>query len=405
MYYLKLFDKTLITFEMNNDYGLEISNISINEKNQSIFPTMLINNISENTLENYLKTRVIPKNRWFVEEILKSSGLNKNDIKGIIDICKGLSLNDCYWIVNDDKMKFADYNLYDNEFSETLALIAFTGYTSKIKGIITSPEYTTSGMLPKAWRRINNEVYLYKGSLEHLHYANVGYEPYSEYYASQIAKTMELDAVQYDLTRWKNMLCSTCKLFTSKKYSYVPIGYIINTGGLNPVSKFLESYNMIEEFADMIMFDALIYNPDRHYGNFGVLRNNYTGEYEKFAPIFDNGAGLFSKAMPTDFENIEKLNKFINTSTEENLSYYGTDYKKLVQRFCGKSQIAKLRKVLTFEFRKHPMYNLPDDRLKTLSQLVQQRASELIIEIEKSINNQRSITNNIEDDFDGYGDY
>ena len=30
MYYLKLFDKTLITFEMNNDYGLEISNISIN---------------------------------------------------------------------------------------------------------------------------------------------------------------------------------------------------------------------------------------------------------------------------------------------------------------------------------------------------------------------------------------
>lgn len=69
MYYLKLFDKTLLTFEMNNDYGLEINNISIVENNQNIFPTMLINNVTVNALENYLKTRVIPKNRWFVEEI------------------------------------------------------------------------------------------------------------------------------------------------------------------------------------------------------------------------------------------------------------------------------------------------------------------------------------------------
>lgn len=395
MYYLKLFNKTLITFDMNNDFGLEIKNISVLEQNKKIFPTMLQNEVNETSLQNYLKTRVIPKNRWFVEEILKSSGINKNDIKGIIDVCKGLSLNDCYWIVDNENMSFEKFNLYDNEFSETLALIAFTGYTSKIKGIITSPEFTTSGMLPKAWRRINNKVYLYKGSLEHLHYANVGYEPYSEYYASQIADKMNLNCVKYDLTRWKDMLCSTCELFTSKEYSYVPIGYIIETGGLNAVSEFLIKNNMGNDFADMIMFDALIYNSDRHYGNFGVLRNNINGEYEKFAPIFDNGAGLFSKALSSDIKNIDSLNSFINISSEENISYYGVDYRKLVQKFCGKDQIAKLRKLLTFEFTKHELYNLPSDRLNTLSQLVKQRASELIIEIEKGIANSRSIVDNV----------
>ena len=163
MYYLKLFDETLLTFDMNNELGLEISNIKIISNEVSKYPVLLQKEVTNETLEAFLRTRVIPKNRWFVNEILQSAGLNINDIKGIIDICKGLSLNDSYWIIEDENLKFEDYNLYDNNFSETLSLIAFTGYTSKIKGIITSPELTTGGMLPKAWRRIDDKVYLYKG--------------------------------------------------------------------------------------------------------------------------------------------------------------------------------------------------------------------------------------------------
>lgn len=285
-------------------------------------------------------------------------------------------------------MKFEDYNLYDNEFSETLALVAFTGYTSKIKGIVTSPEFTTSGMLPKAWRRINNKVYLYKGSSAVWKFANGGNEPYSEYYASQLAQQMEINSVKYDITQWKGMLCSTCELFTSKDYSYIPIGFIIKTGGIKRVGEFFEQLDMSNEFANMIIFDALIYNPDRHFGNFGVLKNNHTGKYEKFAPIFDNGAGLFSNVLEKDITDITTLNNYINTSTEENISNYGVDYRKLVQKYCGKEQIAKLGKVLTFEFDKHPMYNLSDQRLKVLTQLIYQRASELIVEIEKGINSE-----------------
>ena len=60
--------------------------------------------------------------------------------------------------------------------------MAFTGYTSKIKGIATSPEFTTDGALPKAWRRIDNSVFLFKGSTAYLKASNGGNEPYSEYY-------------------------------------------------------------------------------------------------------------------------------------------------------------------------------------------------------------------------------
>ena len=59
--------------------------------------------------------------------------LSLNDTKGIIDVSKGLSLIDSYWIVQDENLKFSDYNLFDNDFSEVLSLIAFTGYSSKMQ--------------------------------------------------------------------------------------------------------------------------------------------------------------------------------------------------------------------------------------------------------------------------------
>lgn len=43
----------------------------------------------------------------------------------------------------------------------------------------------------------------------------------------------------------------------------------------------------------MMVFDALIYNTDRHLTNFGVLRNSRTGELLDMAPVFDNGRSLF----------------------------------------------------------------------------------------------------------------
>ncbi len=46
--------------------------------------------------------RVIPKNRTFVDEILKALGLSHNGTKEILDVCRGRSLNDSYRIVPKD---------------------------------------------------------------------------------------------------------------------------------------------------------------------------------------------------------------------------------------------------------------------------------------------------------------
>lgn len=51
----------------------------------------------EESLENWIKNRKIPKNREFVNEILASSGITREDnFMAYINISFGLSLNDCY---------------------------------------------------------------------------------------------------------------------------------------------------------------------------------------------------------------------------------------------------------------------------------------------------------------------
>ena len=109
--------------------------------------------LSDAGLLKWLQRRVIPKNRAYVAEILKTFGLSVNDTKGIIDVCKGLSLNDSFWVVPKGFMgTFAQYNLYENRFSEILSLVAYTGIGQSDAAFTTSPELTTNGMLPKGWR-------------------------------------------------------------------------------------------------------------------------------------------------------------------------------------------------------------------------------------------------------------
>ena len=222
-YELRQYDNVLIKFSLERKSLDEFTyNITwVNEELKYLLPIGL--QLDSKGLSKWLSSRTVPKNCDFVDKILLKSVLSHNDTIGIINLSKGLSLNDSYWIVEEGfKGKFSNYNLYENSFARTLALIAYTGYGSNTrKGFTSSPEYTTNGMLRKCWRRINKKIYLYKGGTSGA--ANTGKEPYSEFYAAQIAEKMGLKHVPYGLAKWKETLCSTCELFTDVNTSYVPI--------------------------------------------------------------------------------------------------------------------------------------------------------------------------------------
>lgn len=372
-YSLRLYDDELLTFSLEEKglEGLKSHILSVNEDMKKLFPLDL--ELSDDGVLKWLERRVIPKNRAFVDEILKTLGLSLNNTKGIIDVCKGLSLNDSYWVVPVDfNGTFKEFNLYENRFSEVLSLVAYTGVGTANQAFTTSPELTTQGMLRKAWRFIEDDgIYLYKGGTEG--FANSGNEPYSEYYACQIAKAMGLNVVEYDLENWKGILASKCEIFTDIDTSFIPIGRIVKNGGIKGCLDYYESLgtDFSESLKSMLIFDAVIYNEDRHFGNFGVLRDNHTGKIISPAPIFDNGLSLFNYAMDNDIADLENYAK-----TRSNP--YGVSYESICAEVMETKQKNQLRKLIDFKFTRHDSINLPEERLIAIEKHIQSRVRKLL---------------------------
>ena len=374
-YILKQFDKPLLKFSATTDTSEpEIQILWIDESNRGLLPLDLA--LTPEGLSRWLRRRTIPKNRAYVHNLLAKCGLNLNRPLSIINICKGLSLNDCYWVVQEDNDDvFEKVNLYDNPFSRVLAELVFTGYGSSLRSsLFSSPEFTTNGMLRKCWRRIGGKVYLYKGGTEGA--SNTGFEPYSEFYAAQIAAAMSVRAIPYGLSRWKGVLCSTCELFTSKEYSYIPVGHLVTKGGMDAVKAYYESLGaeFMAVLHEMLVFDAVICNVDRHFGNFGVMVDNRTNTVVSPAPLFDHGNSLFNFAGMDVWTSDAALEEYIETLAP---SVYD-DFLGTASAVLTPELREKLRHLLTFRFKKHARYNLPEKRLRMIEKQVQKRARVLL---------------------------
>ena len=341
-YELKHFNTTLVCFSATEDTAApDINILWVNEECRDLLPLGM--ELSGSGIAKWLKQRTIPKNRAYVNSFLSKCGLHINRPMNIIRVSK--------------------------------ALIAFTGYGSSVRtSLVSCPEFTTNGMLPKCWRRVNGTIRLYKGGTSGA--SNTGCEPYSEYYAAQIAEVMGINSVSYNLSKWKGELCSVCDLFTSKDYSYLPVGRMVTAGGMEAVREYYQSLGKeyIDALNAMLVFDAVIFNTDRHFGNFGFMVNNKTNKITASAPLFDHGNALFNYAGRDDLETFAALEAYAATLMPCTYDdFTGTAKKALTPELRE-----GLRHLLDFKFKKHPRYNLPDKRLKLLEQFVQKQARVLL---------------------------
>ena len=373
--YEKIMDKTIF----GEFPSYRIKHVKILEPD--LLPAGYPDTVNSKELKKWIERRKIPKNRKNMENIvnlrISDLELDKGSFMNYIDISYGLSLNDSYWIVPDDEKeyKWEKYNLYKNKFSDIISLVAFgekgTAESSDDE-IRTSPEYTTDGMLAKCWTVIDGKIVLLKKSSEH-HKK----EAYAEYYMSQIAEIMGFEHVNYDIIKYHENIVSCCPLFTTEDIGFVPMYYCLKKEDIFKKSgKLLEAVYKIyekEKLEDLMIFDSLIYNTDRHLGNFGMFVDNNTRKILKAAPIFDNGNSILS---------------FIEEDTEiENLfrqytSKFDIDFDILSNNFVQERHRAGLEKLKTFKFKRHPHFNLSENILQKGEKFIQKRVEF----IEKQLN-------------------
>ena len=391
-YVLKLKDIPLVEFSLYvvyeeifdtvvENYSIKINNV--HQENKHLLPKKLSSNLTEEELLKWINRRKAPKNRQFVEKILSAIDDSDNPMK-YVDVSHALSLNDAYWITNDImEYKWDELNLYPHPFDEALSYVAFTGYSQKVSGLLSSPEITSSGMLKKCWSNREDGIYLLKG--DDVFQSNDGRSQAThEFYAAQVAEAFGIEHIDYGLEEFhhrngnKEIVC-ICKLFTSENEGFVDASIVAGGKGVDVHNLDLSSLSVQKQFsdwfgefyADMMVFDSLIINRDRHLGNFGMIVDNNTGEYLRPAPLFDNGCSMLLGASKFDLK--EGYTDYVAS-----LYCKYMDCDKQARLFVQERHISRLRKLLDFQFVKHPKYNISDETLKVMSKFIQERARKII---------------------------
>lgn len=270
--------------------------------------SLIANNLSE-----WWNNRSIPLSRSGIRNALNDLDINSTQI--LLLRCCGLSLSDQYWIKarDDNDISWEKINFFDNDFSNDVGDILFGDQHNKNDLNLSSPDNTSVGNLKKRWRISNGKRILIKGGSNPFRQ-----EPYNEVVASLVASTLDIPCIKYCLLFDKEYPYCECPDFVSKNNDFVPAYQIIKTLKKNnsdsaythfiKCSEHLGIKNAIDYINKMIVFDFIIANEDRHYNNFGFIRNTDTLSFEEISPLFDNGASFGFDKISEDikpFMNIE----------------------------------------------------------------------------------------------------
>ncbi len=315
---------------------------------------------------DFLARRQAPKHRRHIKQLLERYGCD--DLEGFIRVTHALSLNDTFWVKEaGSDLAWDSVSLYANEFDRLVSEAAFDGIISETDLSSTSPEFGTDGYYAKCWVRDADGISLYKSD-SGLHMI----EPVSEYLVSQLAARLCKNYVNYDLAVYHDKLVSKCALFTSEATGLAKASAVFH--GEQAMPRLLETCQALgcdDDFRRMCILDALVLNPDRHYGNFGFLFDNQTMDITAMAPVFDNNRALFPEL---DEDQLATSDWYV-AHCRPKLS---RDFIITARALITGEIRADLEKLRGFRFADHPQYPISEKRLEQLSALVQHQLGRIL---------------------------
>ena len=266
------------------------------------FGLIKMNEINKVEFNKWWKNRQIPASRKGLKEVLHNSNVYDKDNFDLLDAkAYCLSLSDQYWVKGvDEEISWESINFFDNEFSEDIGKILFNGGKTALNLNLNTPDMTSNGNYEKRWKIIDGERYLLKAGSK-----IYNQEPFNELIATKLYERLlnKDEYVEYSIIFDDDKAISKCKNFITKDTELVPAWKI------NEYYEFLDDEDKYTHYIrclnnlgikdaetltdKMIVCDYIIANKDRHFNNFGVIRDVNTLKFIGVAPIFDNGCSLW----------------------------------------------------------------------------------------------------------------
>ena len=267
--------------------------------------------IDRTSFNDWWIDRSIPASRSGIQEVLEE--LQVPSTGSLLTKCYGLSLSDQYWICPEGSgLCWEDINFFSNDFSDDIGNVLFRENKKKNALNLNSPDNTSDGNLKKRWKIVNGERYLIKGGSSPFRQ-----QPFNEVIADKIMQKLGIPHVHYEVIWNKGAPYSICKDFIDETIELIPAWRILQyQKQSNSISKYRHLVNCCEllgikdvvPFLDrMIVLDYIIANEDRHFNNFGAIRNAETLEWIGMAPIYDSGSSLGYNRMPVQMHSEKDL--------------------------------------------------------------------------------------------------
>lgn len=248
-------------------------------------------------LNDWWLGRSIPASRSGIRTALEQLGVPYSE--QLLLRCYGLSLSDQYWMKPlHSELEWKNINFFENDFSDDVGNILF-GQPAIGDVDLMSPCNTSDGWLKKKWKIMDSKRCLIKGGSN-----PYMQEPVNEVFGTRLHQRLHCEKyVPYWLMTEKGIPYSVCENFID------PHTELVNAVSINRSMKKKSQFSSYEHFINaceqlsitgmkkfldyMLVFDYLMANTDRHFGNFGVIRNVDTLEWVGPAPIFDSGTSLW----------------------------------------------------------------------------------------------------------------
>ena len=287
-----------------------------------------------NDAKSWLETRAIDSHRANSRLLKKALRLaEKDDVSTVLHV-NAATITDTYWVraIGSD-LKYEDVRFNKDYFSNLALRGLYSSFNSAAKRKDTkTPELTNIGSFEKCWKLKNGKWWIYKSANQK--------EQFSELFVYELGKELGMNMAHYE----KSDKCVKSLDFTdSAKVIFEPASSFM--GDEEDYIKVVEKLKelcpkAIPDYIKMIFLDTITANPDRHTGNFGLMRDAKTGELLGLAPNFDNNMALIARGYPTSKSTNDLLITLFNELMEKYPEY--KEYLPKVTEQMVKKVISKL---------------------------------------------------------------
>lgn len=256
--------------------------------------------VNRTDFNDWLAHRRIPASRAQLKQGLeKLSYAAKSNITTayLAERCFYLSLSDQYWIKPEGfEFTWKQINFFTNEFSDDIGKALFDD-ESVINPNLISPCSSSDGVLKKKWQIINGKRCLIKSGT-----GTLSQEVYNEQIANIVCNLLGItNYTKYTAEIMNSRPVSICDCFVNENTELVTANDILKHFLPNyretPFNHYVNccrrlGFDVKSSLDEMIIVDYIIGNTDRHYRNLGLIRDVNSLSIIGAAPLYDSGTSL-----------------------------------------------------------------------------------------------------------------